>query len=150
MCWNPSRWVYTVLFPHLNPLFSSSLSICLHPLAQLLVSASIFFFFFVSVPWLPCGHSVRWVCLSPLAICFPDKDENWSSVQTYIYTHINTFFSPHKHKCTLVLKTVIWKTVEKYINVISKKKIFKTPLTRYKVLYFRGFFSILVFYNCSW
>lgn len=85
--------------------FLTSIPYSLHPWASVCIPSLsflsrllYFFFFFVSVPWLPCGHSVRWVCLSPLAICFPDTEENWSSVQTYIYTHISTlFFSTNTH-----------------------------------------------------
>lgn len=68
-------------FPSL--LFSPRLraSVCI-PSAVLPVSSSISFCF---VPWLPCGHSVSCVCLSPSAICFPDRGRDRSRALTHTY-----------------------------------------------------------------
>lgn len=58
--------------------FSKSLSLLIpgHWFAsspRLPVTCSTSCFFFFCFPWLPSVHSVRWMCLFPSAMCFPDK-----------------------------------------------------------------------------
>lgn len=94
-------------------------SVCI-PSPELPVSSSISFY---SVPWLPCGHSVRCVCLPPSAICFPDQERKWGWVLakphacTHLQIHVFVFAQIQTHMqgltdtcvCTnesmLVLKT---------------------------------------------
>lgn len=124
MCWNPTRQAYVALFPPL----SFSLFISEHLFASPLPSflSLPLSFFLSSVPWFLCGHSVRCVCLSPSAICFPDRGRNWSTwrwalakqlecthlqIPVFVCTGVQTRMRGHTDTCictdesTLVLKT---------------------------------------------
>lgn len=95
MCRNPTRQAYVALFPPSSPFLSSSLSICVHPLSK---ASLLSLLFFCSAPWLPCGHSVRCICLSPSAICFPDREWNWR--RALAKQHACTHLQIHVCVCT--------------------------------------------------
>lgn len=98
MCRNPTRQAYVALFPHFAPLLHPWASVCIPSLPH-----SFFFFFFSCVPWLPCGLSVRYVCLSPLAIFFSrqrTEQERGACKAACGNTVTNASFFSHKHFTT--------------------------------------------------
>lgn len=72
ICYNPTRQAYVASFPHFTPLYSSSLSICLHPLLHLVAPSLYFLLSSVVTTW---AHCERCACLSPLEMFSPFRTE---------------------------------------------------------------------------
>lgn len=109
MCWNATRQAYVALFPSSLPSSPHPLASVSLPSPKLPVSPSIslfyffhfyFDFFWCVVPWLPCGHSVRCVCLLRQYVFQTERDTGDRHLQTSTHAHTQVHICVYKHRYT--------------------------------------------------